>query len=220
MLRRSDLFLKFLSMLGFMLGGVQAVGAQDCNRAMLRLMPSPTGETRRLCQPTDASCSVSSLLMALGRTRSSEDIEKFIASLDPLWRNRLLDGGDGVTLAQFEALVNLQVLEGMKLKAEAWHFLPSIEAREVWQLLKTRKNKNDIVLVNFDQSVVLGGARPVGHFSVVEELNPVSHEILIRDPDPDVPASYWVSIEKLLQAMSGLDASSQRTRGLLFIVRE
>jgi hypothetical protein len=83
------------------------------------------------------------------------------------------------------------------------------------QALRTIE-KNDFVLINFDQGVFTGDTS-AGHIAPLGAYDEENHRALVMDPDRKWYEPYWVSEKTLLAGMATRDPQSSKNRGWVAI---
>jgi len=187
-----------------------------------------------LPQRNDSSCSLASAVMVLNALRAGEALSaatKLVTQdellervASPIWNDGTADGGPGVSLDQFAALMR-QALDKYQIagSVEAVHCeRDDAEAlRDLKKVLAANETSaGDLLIVNFLQSEYTGdpdGA--VGHMAPVAAYDAEAGRVLLFDPDRRWYEPYWVSVETLLRGMATRDAEGVRARGYLRVVR-
>jgi hypothetical protein len=83
--------------------------------------------------------------------------------------------------------------------------------------LASRKKLRTLIIVNFDQAVLLPIEGPCGHFSPLGDYNLHNHMVLVMDVDKDWTGSYWVKRSALLNSLHTQDSSRKTYRGYILI---
>ena len=203
--------------------------------------PASTGPVAAALRPhfvrqlTDASCSVAALTTVVNAARAPR-------GMAPLSQQEVLDAqtradggrwaaatahrsGDGVSLAELGRLAHevgeaaglgLREVEVLPITADT----PELRAR-VWALLEAqgRAPHELFVVVNFLQSRFTPEGDPIGHHSLVADLDPAARRVAIFDVDPEVTGEYWVGWDDFIGGMLPQDAAAT-TRGLVVISRQ
>lgn len=84
-------------------------------------------------------------------------------------------------------------------------------------LIKSTTEKNNHVIVSFSRESL--GQTGIGHFSPIAALHPEKDSVLILDVARFKYPPYWVKIEKLYEAMKGIDSETKKPRGYSIIKR-
>lgn len=167
-------------------------------------------------QLTECSCSVASAATVLNAVwapykKSSEDryySEKTLLelSLKFPWKKRIQECREGVSLAEMKGIL-LELPWPKKVKIRVGSNLSN-------DLKDFEEKRTSFLIVNFLQSTLTDDAA-VGHFAVVGAYDQVRRRVLILDPDRDWYEPYWVSEERLSQALRTTDPTSKEPRGYL-----
>lgn len=202
----------------------------------LRRGPAPDFWALMPCsaaQPDDQSCSAASVAMLVNALRSGHDLaadeqlatpESVVATVDPpRWRDKLVQGGPGVSLDELNALIPtvLAAFEITGARTEVVRFMdtgPAALERLVRLLAENERSSRDIIIVNFLQSVLTGDPEGnVGHIAPVAAYDAAHDRVLVLDPDRRWYEPYWVPVQTLLEGMATRDSESGRTRGLVVV---
>jgi hypothetical protein len=189
-----------------------------------------------LPQDTDSSCSSASVAMLLNGLRADlalDSHEKLVTQAglleqagDRAWKKAVVQGGDGVTLAQLGELIE-RSLEAYGLGGYEVEVIYTAEASQatldrVRQALDANETSSrDFILVNFLQSTLTGDPEgAVGHIAPIGAYDRASQRALVLDPDRTWYEPYWVSDRTLVNAMSTRDGDAGRPRGFVWIRRK
>jgi hypothetical protein len=165
-------------------------------------------------QFTSSACSVASVAMAVNFARGLPiDAETPIVTQtalleavgDESWAGKGAEGGDGVTFAQFVAVVE----ESLRRYGIADYEIevirpsdagPSSMAEMRRALAANEASKDDLILVYFNQGV-LTGDWDGPHISPIGAYDKGAHQTLVMDVDREWYVPYWSPDDKLLDAM-------------------
>jgi hypothetical protein len=165
-------------------------------------------------QFTSSACSVASVAMAVNFARglppgAETPIVTQSALLDAVgdrsWADKGAEGGDGVTFAQFVAVLE----ESLQRYGIADYEIEVIRPRdasasslaEVRRALAANEaSKDDLILMYFNQGV-LTGDWDGPHISPIGAYDESAHQALIMDVDREWYVPYWSPDDKLLDAM-------------------
>jgi Phytochelatin synthase len=165
-------------------------------------------------QFTSSACSVASVAMAVNFARGLPgEAETPIVTQNALleavgdrsWADKGADGGDGVTFAQFVAVVEESLQRYGIANYEIEVIRPSdasasslAEVRRA--LAANESSKDDLILMYFNQGV-LTGDWDGPHISPIGAYDQGAHQALIMDVDREWYVPYWSPDDKLLDAM-------------------
>jgi hypothetical protein len=112
-----------------------------------------------------------------------------------------------------EQMVETLVVHGVKVKSIAGDSLNDEELRTLLQ--KALGDDGQFVLVNYLRATLgqVGG----GHWSVLAAYDAQTDSVLILDVAKYKYPPVWVSISTLRQAISTIDATSNKARGLVIV---
>jgi Phytochelatin synthase len=165
-------------------------------------------------QFTSSACSVASVAMAvnfvLGLPASAETPIVIQTALleqvgDADWSKRGAEGGDGVTFAEFLAVLN-ESLESYGVRDYTLETIrptdrsPATLAAIREALVTNEASDRDLILMYFNQGV-LTGDWDGPHISPIGAYDRESGQVLIMDVDREWYVPYWSPDEKLLDAM-------------------
>jgi hypothetical protein len=164
-------------------------------------------------QFTSSACSVASVAMAVNFARglpgdAATPIVTQSALLeavgDQSWAGKGAEGGDGVTFAQFVAVLE-ESLQRYGIDYEIELIRPSDASAsslaEVRRALAANEtSKDDLILIYFNQGV-LTGDWDGPHISPIGAYDQGAHQALIMDVDREWYVPYWSPDDKLLAAM-------------------
>ena len=165
-------------------------------------------------QFTSSACSVASVAMAVNFARglpaeAETPIVTQTALLeavgDQSWTGKGAEGGDGVTFAQFVAVLEESLQRYGIADYEIEVIRPSDASAsslaEVRRALAANEtSKDDLILVYFNQGV-LTGDWDGPHISPIGAYDQGAHQALIMDVDREWYVPYWSPDDKLLDAM-------------------
>jgi Phytochelatin synthase len=184
-----------------------------------------------------AACSVASVTMALNAARAklAKNSESKVITQQALlsqiggeWKKRVdptlgLSKVRGVTLdllAKFaEEAFHKNGFE--KARAEVVRLDPKFRTslqRLQADLAENEKSDSDFILINFDQKLFTDDSE-AGHISPVAAYDSKNHRVLVMDPDREWYEPYWVSDQRLLEAMATIDPETRQMRGYVRITR-
>ena len=165
-------------------------------------------------QFTSSACSVASVTMAVNFARglpaqAETPLVTQTALLeavgDPGWTDKGVEGGDGVTFAEFIAALG-ESLQRYGIEDYAIEVLRPADASasslaEVRRALAANEGSGrDLILIYFNQGV-LTGDWDGPHISPIGAYDQGAHQVLIMDVDREWYVPYWSPDEKLLEAM-------------------
>jgi hypothetical protein len=165
-------------------------------------------------QFTSSACSVASVAMAVNFARGlPAEAEKPIVTQtalleavgDEAWTDKGAEGGDGVTFAEFVAVLE-ESLERYGIEDHAIEVIRPTDASaaslaEVRRALAANEaSDGDLILMYFNQGV-LTGDWDGPHISPIGAYDGGAHQALILDVDREWYVPYWSPDEKLLDAM-------------------
>ncbi len=183
-----------------------------------------------------AACSLASVTMALNAARSRitrhADTrvilqQELLSQMGGEWKRRVapflgLSSVRGVTLdllARF-AQESFRKNGFPTAKAEAVRLDP----RDPQSLVRLRRDletneasASDFILINFDQKVLTDDTS-VGHIAPIGAYDAAKRRVLVMEPDREWYEPYWVSDERLLQAMATIDGETGKSRGYVRIL--
>lgn len=183
-------------------------------------------------QQDGRSCSVATVAMLVNALRSRLDLsqdEPLVTQSAVLkktnlstWKRSVGGLGRGVTLEQLREIsaTALQAygIAGYQVElnhADARNGMA--KSRFLEALKQNEKNREDIILINFDQKILTGDPEGVGHISPIGAYDAQTQRVLVMDTDREWYEPYWVSWEKAFEAMSTQDSASSKTRGYIWI---
>jgi hypothetical protein len=165
-------------------------------------------------QFTSSACSVASVAMAVNFARglpleAETPIVTQTALLETVgdrsWADKGAEGGDGVTFAQFVAVLEESLQRYGIADYEIEVIRPSdasasslAEVRRA--LAANESSKDDLILMYFNQGV-LTGDWDGPHISPIGAYDGGAHQALIMDVDREWYVPYWSPDERLLDAM-------------------
>ncbi|MCO6456646.1 MAG: hypothetical protein J5I93_15210 [Pirellulaceae bacterium] len=184
-------------------------------------------------QLDDLSCSVATAAMVVNAALAERDLAADHqlarpAGLlrrvhSPEWTRAVGPGGAGVTLDQMSGYLRLacaaygatvqriDVLHVDDASAETQDRIHRL-------LVQNERSANDLVVVNFLQSVLTGDpAGAVGHLAPLAAYDAGRRRALVLDPDRQWYEPYWVPLDRLVTAMATQDETSRRPRGLMHV---
>lgn len=165
-------------------------------------------------QFTSSACSVASVAMAVNFARglpaeAEEPIVTQTALLeavgDEAWADKGAEGGDGVTFAEFVAVLE-DSLRSYGIEGHALEVIrpadasPSSLAEVRRALAANEASEADLILMYFNQGV-LTGDWDGPHISPIGAYDQGARQVLIMDVDREWYVPYWSPDEKLLEAM-------------------
>ena len=165
-------------------------------------------------QFTSSACSVASVAMAVNFARglppaAEEPIVTQTALLDAVgdeaWTDKGAEGGDGVTFAEFVAVLE-DSLRSYGVDDHAIEVIRPADASaaslaEMRRALAANEaSEADIILMYFNQGV-LTGDWDGPHISPIGAYDQSTGQVLIMDVDREWYIPYWSPDEKLLEAM-------------------
>jgi hypothetical protein len=165
-------------------------------------------------QFTSSACSVASVVMAVNfarglPARAEEPVVTQTALLeavgDEAWTHKGAEGGDGVTFAEFVAVLE-DSLQSYGIKDYELEVMRPSDASaaslaEVRRALAANEtSKDDLILMYFNQGV-LTGDWDGPHISPIGAYDQRAQQVLIMDVDREWYIPYWSPDEKLLEAM-------------------
>jgi hypothetical protein len=165
-------------------------------------------------QFTSSACSVASVAMAVNFARglpaaAEESIVTQTALLDAVgdkaWTDKGAEGGDGVTFAEFVAVVD-DSLRSYGIEDHAVEVIRPTDAGAASlaavrrALAANEASADDVILMYFNQGV-LTGDWDGPHISPIGAYDQDARQVLIMDVDREWYIPYWSSDEKLLDAM-------------------
>jgi hypothetical protein len=183
-------------------------------------------------QQTGGSCSIASATMVLNAIRAPEPlsstIELFTQSTilerteNSKWTHAVSKMGGGTTLDELKTYFqeSLQKLHLDSWIVEAIHADTNPEfSKKLHQLLiENEKSDRNFIVANFLQSELTGDPEgAVGHLAPVGAFDATHNRVLILDPDRQYYEPYWVPESSFLSAISTLDKTSLKPRGILWI---
>jgi hypothetical protein len=183
-------------------------------------------------QHNEKACGVASSIMVLNALfasvrntadASNVDVEE-ISKMAPAFKKNTAKKGKGFTLDELGTTFT-NLLEGddtgpYTVTVERFNGKDSkAEMKRLEKLLKANeKNPKDFIIANFLQSVLTGDpAGAVGHLAPIGAFDSRKKRVLILDPDRKYYQPYWVSYEKLFDAMNTTDPVTSKKRGLIVI---
>lgn len=215
--------------------GPSAIRLQD-SHVYLQRYPAPdfwSLISYYLPQQSSRSCSAATLAMLVNAARSKQKLNTSdvlvteSGVLDKVnsvfWKMAVGEQGKGVTLEQLSKLANEALgAYGVKTKKVGVYYAETSTATTLKKLHRTleqnEQNKDDFVIVNFQQSILTGDPEgAVGHIAPVAAFDLNTKKALILDPDRRYYEPYWVSEDLLLSSMNTKDPVSEKYRGWIHI---
>ena len=83
-------------------------------------------------------------------------------------------------------------------------------------LAENEKSDTDFILINFDQKYFTDDT-VAGHVAPIAAYDAKMHRVLVMDPDREWYEPYWVSDQRLLEAMATIDPETSKPRGYVKI---
>jgi hypothetical protein len=165
-------------------------------------------------QFTSSACSVASVTMAVNFARglpaqADATIVTQTALLeavgDEAWADKGAEGGDGVTFAEFVAVLEASLqsygVEDYEIEVIRPSGASASSLAEVRRALAANEaSEDDLILMYFNQGV-LTGDWDGPHISPIGAYDQGAHQVLIMDVDREWYVPYWSPDDKLLEAM-------------------
>ena len=183
-------------------------------------------------QATEAACSVASITVALNALRGLPSLaadpiitqERLLERVsDARWVSATARGGSGVTWAELEHFLGESIRAyGIQASVEVWR--PDDGSEPTLQRLRemladNEQSSSDIIIGVFDQGVLTGDVN-IGHVSPIGAYDQKSPRVLVMDTDREWYVPYWVSDERLLEAMLKPGPQDSERGGLLRVRRK
>jgi Phytochelatin synthase len=177
-----------------------------------------------LPQNTSSACSLAAITMLVNALRGLPDFDDVpLVTQDNLlevvdskqWAMATMEHGPGVTWEEFKHYVRASITAFM-VDADIEVFKPQIvSATTIGQLrdllMQNEQTDRDVVLVYYNQGI-LTGSWDGPHISPIAAYDAEHRRVLIMDVDRQWYVPYWVSDDKLLEAML---APAPVSRGVL-----
>ena len=165
-------------------------------------------------QFTSSACSVASVAMAVNFARglpaaAEAPLVTQTALLeavgDGAWTDKGAEGGDGVTIAEFVAVIEASLqsygIEDYAIEVIRPRDASSASLAQVRRALAANEaSADDLILMYFNQGV-LTGDWDGPHISPIGAYDPGAQQALIMDVDREWYIPYWSPDEKLVEAM-------------------
>jgi hypothetical protein len=182
-------------------------------------------------QATEAACSIASITIALNALRGLPSLaadpiitqERLLERVaDARWLGATARGGSGVTWAELEHYLGESIRAyAVQASVEVWR--PDNRSELTLQRLRemlaeNEQSSSDIIIGVFDQGVLTGDVN-IGHVSPIGAYDQKSRRVLVLDTDREWYVPYWVSDERLLEAMLKPGPQDSERGGLLRVRR-
>ena len=182
-------------------------------------------------QATESSCSVASAAMILNALRGVPALasdalitEATLLDANPDWAQATAPDGEGVSFAEFETYLRRSLAAYGLGQAQVEAFRPKAATPEALARLRQILSENeassqDLIVAVFNQGVLTGDT-DVGHISPLAAYDRDSGRVLVMDVDRKWYVPYWVSDEKLLEALVHRSAEDPERGGLVRVKRQ
>jgi hypothetical protein len=177
-----------------------------------------------LPQSTSSACSLAAITMLVNALRGLPEFDDVpLVTQDSLlevvgskqWVMETMENGTGVTWEEFEHYVRASI-KAFKVDADIELLKPqNFSAATIGQLrdllMQNEQTDQDVVLVYYNQGIITG-SWDGPHISPIAAYDADHRRVLIMDVDRQWYVPYWVSDDKLLEAML---APAPLSRGVL-----
>ena len=182
-------------------------------------------------QTTGSSCSVASVAMIINALRGVPSLAKdalvteaALLDANPDWARATAADGEGVSFAEFETYLRRSLAAYGLGQAQVEAFRPEAATPEALARLREMLAENeassqDLIVAVFNQGVLTGDT-DVGHISPLGAYDREGGRVLVMDVDRKWYVPYWVSDEKLLEALVHRSAEDPERGGLVRVKRQ
>ncbi len=182
-------------------------------------------------QTTGSSCSAASVAMVLNALRGMPLLardalvtEAALLDANPDWAHATAADGEGVSFSEFETYLRRSLAAYGLGQAQVEAFRPEAATPEALARLRQILSENeassqDLIVAVFNQGVLTGDT-DVGHISPLAAYDRDSGRVLVMDVDRKWYVPYWVSDEKLLEALVHRSAEDPERGGLVRVKRQ
>lgn len=206
------------------LAGLASLGAVSLV-AGCAAQPDTTAPSRDLVavyepQAGPSACALASAAMVVNALRRSEGRPMLSQRAllegigEPHWTRRLVGNGEGMTFAEFQALLRHALDFNGFRNADIRVFQPRDGGPQDLAAMRAFLAGGGIVVAGFDQGVLTGDIH-VGHLSPLGAYDDRAARVIVLDVDRQVLGPYWVNDTQLLEAMAASDPDDPSGNGLV-----